>query len=226
VAWAKKLLRTGRKTGPLHISVAEPEQVNRLIRNGLIWDYQLHDCEPFTGECLITQCFRCYQYGHVARMCRNTPRCGFCAGAGHTTDDCMSKEDRTKHRCIPCGTTTAKHTSWDHSCLVRTKQVESAKLAYNTRPSFFQVRAQTPEATPAPSAIAPTSRPTTYHRGQAATAPVPELILTQDEDPSPRETTETIEAIAKRPRGRPLGSTKASKNTRDIRSYQNHASTQ
>ena len=57
VSWSKKLLRTGRKTGPLHISVAEPEQANALIKNGLIWDYELHDCEPFIGECRITQCF-------------------------------------------------------------------------------------------------------------------------------------------------------------------------
>ena len=39
VAWAHKLLRAGRKTGPLHISVAEPEQANILIQGGLVWDY-------------------------------------------------------------------------------------------------------------------------------------------------------------------------------------------
>lgn len=132
MAWAKKLLRAGRKTGLLHISVAEPKQANALIRSGLIWDYQLHDCEPFTGECLITQCFRCYQYGHVARMCRNNSQCGFCGGMSHATDDCMSKEDKAKHRCVPCGTAAAKHPSWDRNCLVRMKQAESAKLAYNT----------------------------------------------------------------------------------------------
>jgi hypothetical protein len=36
VAWARKLLRTGRKIGPLRISVAEPEQANILIKCGLI----------------------------------------------------------------------------------------------------------------------------------------------------------------------------------------------
>jgi hypothetical protein len=96
VAWTRKLLRTGQKIGPLHISVAEPEQANVLIRSHLIWDYELHDCEPFIGECQVTQCFQCYQYGHLARMCRNTPRCGFCAGPSHATNDCMVKEDSSK----------------------------------------------------------------------------------------------------------------------------------
>jgi hypothetical protein len=51
VVWAHKLLRASCKTGPLHISVAELEQANILIQGGLIWDYQLHDCEPYIGEC-------------------------------------------------------------------------------------------------------------------------------------------------------------------------------
>jgi hypothetical protein len=37
VTWPKKLIRSGRTTGPLQISVAEPEQANLLIENGLIW---------------------------------------------------------------------------------------------------------------------------------------------------------------------------------------------
>jgi hypothetical protein len=36
VAWQKRLLRSGRTTGPLYISVAEPEQANSLIEAGLI----------------------------------------------------------------------------------------------------------------------------------------------------------------------------------------------
>jgi hypothetical protein len=36
VAWACKLLRTGRKIRLLHISVAGPEQANNLIQGGLV----------------------------------------------------------------------------------------------------------------------------------------------------------------------------------------------
>ena len=54
VAFTKKLLRSGRTTGPLIISVTEPEQANHLINAGLIWQYELHDCEPFKGDGVIT----------------------------------------------------------------------------------------------------------------------------------------------------------------------------
>jgi len=97
VAFSKKTLRSGRTTGPLIISVTEPEQANRLIDAGLIWQYELHNCEPFEGDCVITQCFQCYKYGHVGYRCHNLQRCGFCAALGHATNECIGKEDHTKH---------------------------------------------------------------------------------------------------------------------------------
>jgi hypothetical protein len=136
VTFTKKLLRSGRTTGPLIISVTEPEQANRLIDAGLIWQYELHDCEPFDGDCVITQCFKCYQYGHTGQRCRNTQRCGFCAAPGHATNDCIGKEDCTKHLCVSCQ---GNHTSWARECLVRAKHAEAAKLAYINRPARYQV---------------------------------------------------------------------------------------
>jgi hypothetical protein len=60
VAFTKKLLRAGRTTGPLIISASEPERANRLTDAGLIWNHELHDCEPFDDNCVVTQCFKCY----------------------------------------------------------------------------------------------------------------------------------------------------------------------
>jgi hypothetical protein len=97
VAFSKKLLRSGRTTGLLVISVAEPEQANRLIDVGLVWHYELHDCKPFNRDCIVTQCFNCYQYRHVAKVCQNIQRCGCCSGPGHVTNDCLGKEDQSKY---------------------------------------------------------------------------------------------------------------------------------
>ena len=135
VAFTKKLLRSGRTTGPLIISVTEPEQANRLINAGLIWQYELHDCEPFEGNCVITQCFKCYQYGHIGHRCRNTQRCGFCAAPGHATNDCLGKEDNERHICVSCY---GNHPSWARECPVRAKHAESAKLAYINRLAQYQ----------------------------------------------------------------------------------------
>ena len=102
VAFSRKVIQAGCKTGLLIISVAEPEQANRLINAGLIYGYKLHNCEPYDGNCVITQCFRCYNYRHKAGKCRNTQRCGFCGSLGHATNNCIGKEDTGMYRCIPC----------------------------------------------------------------------------------------------------------------------------
>jgi hypothetical protein len=103
----------GRAFGPLHISIAEPEQANILIDSNLIWNCQLHNCEPFSGECQVTQCFRCYSYGHIAKLCRNSAQCGYCAALNHQTNDCKTKEDRAGYRCVPFA---GKHPSWSQDC--------------------------------------------------------------------------------------------------------------
>ena len=117
------------------ISVAEPEQANRLIDAGLIWHHELHDCEPFDGSCVVTQCFKCYKFGHVARVCQNLPRCGCCAGPGHVTNDCLGKDDKSKYECVNCH---GRHQSWARECPERAKHKTAAQLAYSNRPTRFQ----------------------------------------------------------------------------------------
>ena len=143
VHWTKRSLVAGKRFAPLLIDVAEPEQANRLVDAGLIWDYQLHDCKPFAGDCRVTQCFKCFKYGHVARTCGNIARCGFCAAPGHDTNDCLRKNDSANHRCAICATPEARHKAWAPNCPVRQAQVAKARLAYSQRPSRFQIREKT-----------------------------------------------------------------------------------
>ena len=225
VAFTKRLLRTERTTGPLIISVAEPEQANRLIDAGLIWQYELHDCEPFEGNCVITQCFKCFQYGHLAKHCRNAGRCGFCGAPGHATNDCLGKEEKAMHRCIPCR---GNHPSWARECPVRAKQAETARRAYNTRPARYQSsagtqanRQRTPTASQAGEPKSTTvnlEEPTPAIDHPLEEWQEPWIEVRSKRTPSPRSTSAPP---AKRPRGRPLGSTKASRNTMDIRGFAN-----
>jgi hypothetical protein len=80
VGWARKSIQQGKRVAPLHIGVAEPEQANLLIEQGLLYGSELHDCEVYAGDCQVTQCFNCQTYGHTAKHCRETVRCGFCKG--------------------------------------------------------------------------------------------------------------------------------------------------
>jgi hypothetical protein len=143
VGWARRTLKSGKRVAALHIGIAEPKQANHLIDTGLLLDSELHDCELFDGSCYITQCFRCYQYNHTAKHCRNVARCGFCGASGHSSQDCSKKDDRTAFYCIPCHK--QGHVSWARECPVRKRQVVSAQQAYACRPSKFQVRATGPQ---------------------------------------------------------------------------------
>lgn len=157
VGWARRTVKSGKRLAALHIGVAEPDQANLLIDTGLLMDSELHDCELFDGSCYITQCFRCYQYNHTAKHCRSVARCGFCGAAGHSSQDCGKKEDRTAFHCIPCRK--QGHVSWARECPIRKRQVEMAQQAYACRPSKFQVRA----ASPRPAHTAPATAATTQY---------------------------------------------------------------
>jgi len=54
VAFTKKLIRSSRKTSLLVVSVAEPEQANRLIDARLILGYELHSYELYNRNYIVT----------------------------------------------------------------------------------------------------------------------------------------------------------------------------
>lgn len=104
---------------------------NRLITEGLLEDYEMKHCERFSGDCQVTQCFNCQQYGHVLKACRNTAKCGHCAG-NHTSHDCTTKSNQ---RCINCNT--AGHEAWSKMCGVKNAQRQRSEEAYQNRPLTY-----------------------------------------------------------------------------------------
>lgn len=224
VAFSKKLIRSGRKTGPLIVSVAEPEQANRLIDAGLILGYELHSCEPYDGNCIVTQCFNCFAYGHLARNCRNTARCGSCGAPGHATNDCLGIEDREKHRCVPCR---GNHQSWARECPVRKKQVAAAQAAYNIRPtryqenrpsSYTQTRSPRKATTTTASIVTPIVTETVNR--ELTPYEEPWIVTRNKRVPSLEGSSQhsTREPPAKR-RGRPSSLSIAAREISDIRSF-------
>jgi len=100
-----------KPTAPLYIGVVEPEQANYLIRQGLLWGSMLYNCEPYFKECRVTQCLQCWEYGHIAKHCTKAKRCGYCATTGHSSEECLRKEDNRAYRCSVCRNSRARHTA-------------------------------------------------------------------------------------------------------------------
>ena len=85
------------------IEFTKPEDANKIIDEGLVWQGELFQCERYERQCRLKQCFKCQRYGHIGTQCKATTACGYCAQE-HSSRDCPSKTERTASRkCAACG---------------------------------------------------------------------------------------------------------------------------
>ena len=86
----------------------------KLCRNGLIWEAQIFDCEPYYAEAEVRQCYKCFKFGHHARFCQAHARCEHCAAAAHISREaaCPRFASSAKKRCVNCS---GNHTAWMRS---------------------------------------------------------------------------------------------------------------
>ncbi len=66
VAWRKTSPKDGKLYCPLLIDVETPEEVNTLVLDGLVHNPELKNCEIFHSWCIMTQCYKCWAYSHIA----------------------------------------------------------------------------------------------------------------------------------------------------------------
>ena len=76
----------------------------RAIRGGLIIGAQLFEVRPFERSLMITQCFKCQQWGHTQKACGKHARCAQCAGP-HNITECPGE----RVSCSNCG---KRHRVW------------------------------------------------------------------------------------------------------------------
>ena len=99
IVWPKKVADSGKAHSSLIVEVATEAMTNRLMNVGMLDSYQECACELFEKNCRITQCFRCHEFGHMAKVCRKDQRCGKCAGKHHI-EECVVPPNR--RRCANC----------------------------------------------------------------------------------------------------------------------------
>jgi hypothetical protein len=169
------------------------ESAQKLCRNGLLWEAQIFDCEPYYAEAEVRQCYKCFKFGHHARFCKAHARCGHCAAAAHAGGEaaCPQFTPSAKKRCVNCS---GNHTAWMRSCPDWIKQRKRADEAYVHRPRQFEIAGtrsplQTVVATPPPQRNDANTEPNVDHDG---------FTLSQNRK---RKAAETL--TQPRPRGRP-----------------------
>ena len=133
IVWRKHTIDTKQRYGSFILETASAATANRVIEQGLVVDGEIKTCERFIKDATITQCFRCYQYGHVAAVCRNKTTCGQCAGP-HDTKSCESRN--TEPRC--CTVCKGNHTAWSATCRIRQNELARAKQNKSNAPKHYQ----------------------------------------------------------------------------------------
>jgi hypothetical protein len=91
--------------GSLIIGFPTQEMQKKAITGGIVIDAQIFDARPFERSLIITQCFKCCDWGHTSVVCGKQAKCGQCAGQ-HSTRDC--KQESTS--CANCG---QRHRAWE-----------------------------------------------------------------------------------------------------------------
>jgi hypothetical protein len=116
--------RAKRDEAALHHSIIIftecPHEADDCINQGIIVKGRHYDAERYTPQLNITQCFRCYGYGHRATQCTTKHlRCGKCGDTEHDTKSC----NKETPECFHCH---GSHPAWHTEC--RKRDEESQKL--------------------------------------------------------------------------------------------------
>ena len=166
--------RQGKATGTIVISFMTKAGANAAIAAGILaWEGQAKRTIRYDKACRVLQCFRCYEYGHTTRQCRNKEACGHCAEE-HLTRDCPAPNG--PQTCTLCKGT---HSAWDQRCVYRKKDMERAegeKERVRAQPYYLE----DPAISPGPS-----------ERGSVVSFNIPDREVQMEEglatDPTPAE---------------------------------------
>lgn len=109
VAWLKRKDNVLGKFASLGNWFDSAEGAEYILNNGLLGGQrQIGSVER--REVKKKRCFRCQRFGHLAWSCKETPRCGHCAGQ-HLRENCPTG---VRPRCLDCS---GEHPTSDRQCL-------------------------------------------------------------------------------------------------------------
>ena len=93
IEWLSRSALT-KPASTIIVEFTSPEDANKIIDEGLIWQGEAFQCERYDKQCRLKQCYKCQKYGHIGTQCKANTACGYCAEA-HNSKDCPTKVDRS-----------------------------------------------------------------------------------------------------------------------------------
>ena len=160
------------------IELTDPRIANAFIERGMVYQDQLHECELYSPESKVRQCFNCQEYGHIGTRCYKPQKCGWCS-LPHPTQDCMTKDTRDNNgkdqrACANCK---GNHEAWHKHCPTMKAETEHRKQFKPPKGALHFVPPNTQEAEPRGRPIGPEAFPTLTRIPQLpATQPAPRTV--------------------------------------------------
>ena len=125
--WFKKILKKSKLNTYLIINMTFSAQINLLISKNLLFHNKLKNCELFHENCRITQCFNCYEYKHVVKICWKEKKCNICAASDYDDQICSFQNISVRHRCVNCNW---NHLVWIIKYNKKKKYIKKIQLIY------------------------------------------------------------------------------------------------
>lgn len=94
--------KTGKKEGRTVNWVVE---VSPLMRNKILGRRRLYvewSACRVRDFVMVTRCYKCQGFGHLAKHCERETCCSLCAETGHKGTECPKKEEKQEHKCVNC----------------------------------------------------------------------------------------------------------------------------
>ena len=135
IGWLSRAAST-KSASTIIVEFTNPEDANKIIDEGLIWQGEAFQCERYDRQCRLKQCYKCQKYGHIGTQCKANTACGYCAEP-HSSKDCPTKVDKSAIR--KCAVCKGAHEAWNNRCLARKTELSKVKAAYDARQPYHFV---------------------------------------------------------------------------------------
>ncbi len=127
IAWLKKIVESEKIYSSLIVEIAIKTMMNRLLNVDMLNSYQECSCKLFEKNCRITQCYRCFDFDHIARFCKNEECCFKCTDKHHIEECAVSINRR---RCVNCNNS---HELWRHLCFKWKLQIKQSEEIFRNK---------------------------------------------------------------------------------------------
>jgi len=127
IAWLKKIVKNEKIHSSLIVEIMIKTMMNQLLNVNMLNSYQECLCKLFEKNCCITQCYKCFDFNHMTKFCKNEECCFKCTDKHHIKKCVVSMNKRW------CANCNDSHELWRCSCLKWKLQIKQSEEIFQNK---------------------------------------------------------------------------------------------